>query len=247
MRQHLPELLECIEADWRGHAADGFQWLSRIPSRTVAATCEAFRANPAKYDRGFLLRYARGELSKEERTDLWNEYLKVSGSGFRYKPLSEWKPGFKYQLDHGEWSAEERHRLDELWRQIADVETPNATDIRKTLRPILISEFGVRLASEGGGLWSAGLSIKGTPVVLVFDFGGFSRGFRHQLRLPLKQEGSMRALLSYESALGFNVPPWDLLRTDVLAEQLNLTVAVIKRVLGWLELIDWSTKELDTP
>lgn len=247
MYRYLPELPQFIEAEWRSHIADDFRWLSRIPSRTVSATCEALRANPCWRDLAFLARYARGVLSGVEHAALWNEYLSISGRGVRHKPISEWKPGFRYQLEHGSWSDEERNRLEEFWRQIADVETPKAADIRKTLRSILVSEFGVKLGSEGGGLWSAGLSIKGLPVVLVFDFGGFSRGFRHELRLPLKVDGSMRARFSYESALGFNVPPWDLLRTDVLTEQLELAVELVKRTLGWLELIDWRAKELDTP
>ena len=248
MWQYLPELLPHIEAEWQSHIADDFLRLSEIPSGAVAATAEIFRRNTSKYDVTFLMRYVKSEISVEERAILWNEYLTVVNEGrYRYKPIAEWKPGFKYKMDNGEWSPEEMKRLKEFWRQLSQVDTPKATDVRKALKPILSREFGTKLTSQKGGIWVAPMSVNGLPLSLVFDFGGFSKGFRYELWLPLKLEQSLRARLSYESALGFNTSPWDLVRTDHLSEQLELSVFLLKKVLGWLSSVDWRAKELDNP
>ena len=248
MWQYLPELLPHIEGEWQGHIADDFLRLSEVPSGTVAAMAEVFRSNRNKYDVTFLMRYAKSELIAEERNTLWSEYLAVMSEGrYRYKPIAEWKPGFKYKMDNQQWLPEEVKQLEDVWRQLSQVDTPKAADIRRALKPILSREFGTKLTSQKGGIWAAPMSIDGLPLSLIFDFGGFSKGFRYELWLPLKLERSLRAQLSYESALGFNTPPWDLLRTDLLSEQLELAVFLLKKVMGWLSRVDWSAKELGNP
>lgn len=243
MWQYIPELLPYIEAEWQSHIADDFSRLSEVPSGAVAATSDVFNRNRSKYDLTFLMRYAKSELSTDERTALWSEYLEVmSKEKYRYKPIAEWKPGFKYRLDNGEWLPEEKKQLEEIWVQLSQVDTPKAADIRKALKPILSREFGTNLTSQEGGIWSAPMSINGLPLSLVFDFGGFSKGFMYELWLPLKLERSMRARISYESALGFNDPAWDLVRTDLLNEQLELLTFLLKRIMGWLSRVDWHTK-----
>jgi hypothetical protein len=248
MWQYLPELLPHIEAEWQSHIADDYLRLSEVPSGVVAAMAEVFGRNRTKYDVQFLMRYARSELSAEERNALWNEYLAVVNEGrYRYKPIAEWRQGFKYNMDNGQWLPEEMKQLKEFWKQLSQVDTPNATDIRKALKPILSREFGTKITSQKSGIWTAPMSMNGLPLSLVFDFGGFSKGFRYELWLPLKLERSLRAQLSYESALGFNTPPWDLLRTDLLREQLEMAVLLLKKVLSWTAGVDWRAKELDSP
>jgi len=247
MLTHLPELKACVETEWLSHISDDFCWLSSIPSGVVAANAQIFRSHPSQYDISFLLRRSQWALNTEEKAALWNEYLKEKKENYyRYSPIADWKPGLKYQMDNGEWSAQEREQAENFWRKIADIDTPKANEIRKELKPLLNSEFNTKLTSQQGGIWVAPLSVNGIPLSLVFDFGGFSRGFRYEFWLPLKRPGSSRTSLSYESALGFNMPPWDLLRTNALPEQLGLTVEAIKKVLAWLAVVDWSTKQLDS-
>jgi len=247
MHATLPEIDVLIEEEWSRHISDNYLWLSKIPSSEIAVYCHVFQANPEKYNVEFLSKKSRWLLSEEEKDDLWNEYLKERSDRERmsqYEAFSDIKRRFKYQIDHLEPAHKDLKKYEEIWNSISIIDTPKSTEIRKVLKPMLKNMFDTKLVSHGGSSWKAPLSVNNLPISLDFDFGGFSRGFRYSLTLPLQTEGHWRAYTSYEDVLGFNTPPWDLLRTDILSEQLVQLSEVITKMLSWLSLVDWSTKKL---
>ncbi len=221
--------------EWRQHIADDFRGIDGIPSRLVSPMGELFRSDREKFNLSYFMKFSERTLDREERRKVREEAQEIQGANWmRYEPVADIKLVTKLRIAHMA-PSEGRTRLEEVLAGMDHVDTPKSTQIRSVLQPMLKERFGTKLASQGGGNWAAPLISTGMPLNLHFDFGRFSRGFNYEIRLPITLQSTNSPMaLSYESALGFSSWDWDLIRSDLLEEQLQLLFQNISKVLTWL-------------
>jgi hypothetical protein len=234
----LPELRPRVETAWRAHSADDFRRLASVPSTPVVTACTAFLADRATYDLDFLMCLAEGTLPEDAARALWKITQEIQRGQIWLNGYSMAKTELRLWLRHAR-SPEEHAHVESQLKQLAGIDTPKASEIRRALKPLLASEFGTKLASEAGGVWTALLNGTAGPFELELDFGGFERGLRWALRVPARYPHNYPVCVSYEDALGFRSSGWNLLRTDWLEPQLRSLVGHVREVAGWLEQVDW--------
>jgi hypothetical protein len=226
-----------IEKEWLMLREEDYSSLMRIPSKIVRSTCELFLSDPNKYNIRFLLRLGFGELSNDERVDLYRAQCKFGH--IENQPINFLKKSIKYQIDNLP-EGEKRNVLISKLERLQKVETPKAPETRKFTNLLLKEKYGIKLKSTGHGTWHAPLSIGDKEGVLEIDYGGFSPGFRYSVRIIDKEKKLYRNRISYERLLGILAHDWDLIRTDKLKDQLELLLSYVEVVVELLKDIEIS-------
>jgi hypothetical protein len=229
----VPAIASHIETEWDRLFGEGLLPLLRTPSSHVAMDTVRYLAFPKVFTKDLLVRKAMGTLSRDEDSEL-----------SKYQP--EWHPRLVV-LNHPVWQLRAmvkhpqgvpRDFLDAasaFLKENPTAESAKAPDVRRVLKARIKNEFGSALVNHGGGDWKADITFKGRKRRLEFDFGGMGGGVRHGVRV---HRDPHRPPLSYESALGFGWPQWDLLRLDMLEDQITILIDGILRVCEWLDMID---------
>lgn len=136
-----PALLPAIEAERRGHLADGLARLRRTHSGDVQSDCDMIRADPTRFDLPFLLRMAACALTQDERDWIaaWGQRHHAGDT----EPVFLLRGGLTCQIQQASDGAE-RTRLQKELEALGDAETPKAPAVRKMLFSLLAARFGAK-------------------------------------------------------------------------------------------------------
>jgi hypothetical protein len=176
-----------------------------------------------------------------EHEELFSATEQARSSGAVPRPLSELKQEILSDLPRAQGFPDAEAALLAALEQIGPAETAKASTVRKALNPVLKAEFGAKLTASGYGTWVVPVSTSCTTYQLELDFGGMAPGFRHRTLLPLLRHNHWVGT-GYEGALGFGSVNWDLIRSDMLDQQLELLIANVRKVLARLSHVNWSRK-----
>lgn len=230
MLNELPFISSWIEDEWKYHLENDFEALEAIPCGAIRGYCAMFSAVEDYRDIEFLMKFSKREISEEENHKLFLSQQEYKRKSIDNEPISHLKAALTNYLKNDP-ESEASGYIKEFLETVKNLETPKAKDIRAAMKPLLKEKYGVSLKSTGGGLWECILGSDDVPIRLSIDFGGFSQGFRYSLYFPHKDVNKRSIDTSYESLLGFFYNPMDLLRTDILKEQLEYIFKNIDKVV----------------
>lgn len=235
MIDKYPMFREWVEREWKRHLDTNYDVLFELPSGDVRGCVDLFRSDTEHYSIEFLMKYAGKQFTFEERSELFAKASQYQCKRLDNEPISNLKKGLIHELACLPNSSLIRPNIELLLKEIGSAETPSAVEIRKILKPLLLAEIGRSIVSRKNGEWEVRINIQNKEVILVFDFGIFSRGFSYEIVIPGTGKHGIPNRISYEGLLGFTSYDMDLLRTDQLGKQLGKVVENIKVVLNLIE------------
>ncbi len=225
------------QEQWDIISKDKFSFLKSIPSSYVRSTISLFESDQEIFTHEDLQQMVVDPQSISQKIKLAQFIMQSQkqGSSFEFTPIKEIKSIIKHRLKKCD-DPEERVKLEKIAALYHDVSTPNAKETRKVFFPKLTEELKDDPKNSGGGCWAFPLTVNSKPVELVLDFGGRFTTFTYWVDVYQDKKSEKNISISYEKILGFAKPNWDLMRTDLLEDHVEVFIKALRYVLRAVEI-----------
>ena len=122
---------------------------------------------------------------------------------------------------------------DAMLKQVQEMRTTKAPEMRKTIKRIFAQRFGARAENQGGGDWQYVGEWEGRGFAVRIDYGHrFGTQLEYEVKFSDPATGLTASRLSYESFLGMGFGNWDYLTADNLEDAAVLLADLIEGLVS---------------